>query len=74
MGSLKKGFGRCQIFKDWKPGYKKYRKKRRETYFGQDSILKMLFDMRINGAFAEFLKRDQDYQKLIAEAADRKKR
>lgn len=73
MHNLKKKFGGCQMFKDWKPGYKKYRKERRKADFGQDSILKMLFDMRINGAFEEFLKRDQDYQKLIAEARRQEK-
>ena len=33
----------------------------------------MLFDMRINGALEEFLKQDQDYQKLIIEARRQEK-
>lgn len=32
MHNLKKKFGGCQMFKDWKPGYKKYRKERRKAY------------------------------------------
>lgn len=73
MHSLKKAFARCRMFKGQKPEYKKYRKGKRGADFGQESILKMLFDMRINGALEEFLKQDQDYQKLIIEARRQEK-
>ncbi len=73
MHSLKKGFTGCWTFKGRRAGYKKCGKERRGAESGQGSILKMLFEMRINGALEEFVKQDSVYQMLTTEARRQEK-
>lgn len=73
MQILKKGFTGCRMFKGRRAEYKKCGKERRGPDSGQESILKMLFEMRINGALEECVKQDKVYQTLTTEGRRQEK-